>query len=150
MVRMRLGGLFAMMFGVDVMGVGEMRVMGGVFVLAVFVMLGGVTVMLGGFRMMVGGVGVMFGSAFGVRHGSSPHYAPDRARGDHARLVRRDREGFMSGRPCARLGIQSIELGQSRLIVRIHGRNPLLAARGGGVQAPFADAGVSSPGRAQV
>jgi hypothetical protein len=74
----RLGRLFRVMLGVDVMRVSEMRMMSGVFVLAVAMMLGGLTMMLGSFDVMVRRAGVMLGGALGVLHGLSPRYAPIR------------------------------------------------------------------------
>jgi hypothetical protein len=66
---MSLRGFAGMMFGVLMMRMGEMRVMGAGFVIAVGDMRGGFAMMLRGVLMMLGGVFVMFGSVFGVRQG---------------------------------------------------------------------------------
>jgi hypothetical protein len=73
---MSLGGFFAVMFGMHMMGMGEMRMVRGGFMIAVFVVADGVAMMLGGLFVVVGGVGVMIGGALGVRHNSSPCCAP--------------------------------------------------------------------------
>ncbi len=65
----RLGGFSRVMFGVPVMGMGEMRMMRARFVIAVGDMTGGGAVMLGGLLVMLCGVPVMFGGVLGVRHG---------------------------------------------------------------------------------
>jgi hypothetical protein len=69
---MGLGGFAGVMFGLFMMGMGEVRVMGARFVLAVRDVAGGFAVMLGGFFMMLGGEFVMFGGVLGVRHGRLP------------------------------------------------------------------------------
>ena len=96
MIGVRLGGFLAVMIRVRVVRVGEVRVMPGVFVLAIVMMLGRLAMMLGRLLVMVRGVLVMVGGALGVLHGSSPGYAPDSARRDYAGATRRSREGFMS------------------------------------------------------
>ena len=89
--RVRLGRLFGVILGVDVVRVGEMRMMAGVYVL-VFLM------MFGGLAMMLGSLLVMLGGAFRVLHNPSPRCAPTSARGDYARIGRRTCEAFMSYR----------------------------------------------------
>ncbi len=84
--RIRLGRLFGVIPGVEVMRLGKMRMMGGVCMLALLVMLGGVTVMLGRLLVMVGGLGVMFGGAFGVGHDRSPCRVSGWVQADYARM----------------------------------------------------------------
>ena len=69
---MRLGGLAGVMFGVFVMGMGEMRVMRAGFMVAVRDVGGGGAVMVGGLFVMLCGVLVMLGGVLGVRHGCLP------------------------------------------------------------------------------
>jgi hypothetical protein len=87
--RVRLGRLFGVILGVDVVRVGEMSLMAGVYVLAF-------PMMFGGLAMMLGSLLVMFGGAFRVLHNPSPRCAPASARGDYARIGRRTCEAFMS------------------------------------------------------
>ena len=58
-----------MMFGVLVMAMGQMRVMGARFVIAILDERGGFAMMLGGMFMVLGGMFVMICSVLGVRHG---------------------------------------------------------------------------------
>jgi hypothetical protein len=101
--RVRLGRLFGVILGVDVVRVGEMSLMAGVYVLAfpmmfggLAMMLGSLLVMLGSLLVMLGGFLVMLGGAFRVLHNPSPRCAPASARGDYARIGRRTCEAFMS------------------------------------------------------
>jgi hypothetical protein len=98
--RVRLGRLFGVILGVilgvDVVRVGEMSLMAGVYVLAFPMMFGGLAMMLGSLLVMLGGFLVMFGGAFRVLHNPSPRCAPASARGDYARIGRRTCEAFMS------------------------------------------------------
>ena len=55
----RLGGFARMMLRVKMMGVREMRMVAGVFMVAVVMMAGGLAVMLGGLGVMGGGLVVM-------------------------------------------------------------------------------------------
>jgi hypothetical protein len=73
MLRMRLGRLFGVVFGVELVSMGEMGMMASVGVLASLVMLGGFTMVLSRLLMMLGRLGVMFSGAFAVlRHYRSP------------------------------------------------------------------------------
>jgi hypothetical protein len=94
--RVRLGRLFGVILGVDVVRVGEMSLMAGVYVLAFPMMFGGLAMMLGSLLVMLGGFLVMLGGAFRVLHNPSPRCAPASARGDYARIGRRTCEAFMS------------------------------------------------------
>jgi hypothetical protein len=96
--RVRLGRLSGVILGVDVVRVGEMRMMVGVYVLAFLMMFGGLAMMLGSLLVMLGGFLVMLGGAFRVLHNPSPRCAPASARGDYARIGRRTCEAFMSYR----------------------------------------------------
>ncbi|MGO9756979.1 MAG: hypothetical protein ACLPNY_10235 [Roseiarcus sp.] len=69
---MSLGRLAGVMFGVLVMRMGEMRVMGPRFVLAVRKEAGGFAMMLGGLIVVLGGELVLLGGVLGVRHGRLP------------------------------------------------------------------------------
>jgi hypothetical protein len=78
MLPVRLGCLFGVVFGVEVVGMGEMSMMAGVGVLAGLVMLGGLTMVLSRLLMMLGRLRVMFSGAFRVlRHYQPPCYASD-------------------------------------------------------------------------
>jgi hypothetical protein len=65
-------GFAGVMFGMLVMRMGEMRMMGAGLVIAITHMSGGFAMMLGGMFVMFGGVLVMFGGVLGVRHGRLP------------------------------------------------------------------------------
>jgi hypothetical protein len=67
---MMLGGFFGVVLGLYVMAVGQMRVVGGLLVIARFVVLGGNPVVLGSFFMMLGCLDMMFGGL--LRHGNPP------------------------------------------------------------------------------
>ena len=66
---MGLRGFAGVMFGMFVMGVSEMRMMGARFVIAILDERGGFAMMLRGVFMVLGGVLVMICSVLGVRHG---------------------------------------------------------------------------------
>jgi hypothetical protein len=61
-----LGSFLSMMRGVNVMTLGEVRMMRGRFVVAALMMLGGFPVVVGRVLMVVGGLGVMMSSV--LRH----------------------------------------------------------------------------------
>lgn len=69
---MGLRGFAGVMFGLLMMSMGEMRVMGARFVLAVRDEAGGFAMMLRGLFVMLGGEFVLLGGALGVRHGRLP------------------------------------------------------------------------------
>ena len=89
MFRVRLGRLFGVTLGVDVVRMGKMRMMAGVCVLAFLMMFGGLAMMLGGFVVVLGG-------AFRVLHNRTPRCEQALTRGDCARIGRRIREAFTS------------------------------------------------------
>ena len=66
---MGLRGFAGVMFGMFVMGVREMRMMGARFVIAILNERGGFAMMLSGMFMVLGGMFVMICSVLGVRHG---------------------------------------------------------------------------------
>ena len=66
---MGLRGFAGVMFGMFVMGVSEMRMMGAGFMIAILDERGGFAMMLRGVFMVLGGVFVMICSVLGVRHG---------------------------------------------------------------------------------
>jgi hypothetical protein len=68
-------GFAGVMFGVLVMRMGEMCMMGARLVVAIRHMGGGFAMMLGGMLVMFSGVLVMFGGVLGVRHGRLPFFA---------------------------------------------------------------------------
>jgi hypothetical protein len=93
---MRLGRLFGVFPGVEVVRVGEMRVMASIRVLALFVMFGCFTMVFGCLLVMLGGLLMMFGGPFAVLwHLPSPRCPPGVARRDYARARRQAREGLM-------------------------------------------------------
>lgn len=71
MFGVRLGGFARVMLRMQMMGMREMGVMAGVFVVAVAMMTGGLAVMFGSFSVMGGGLVVMLCGA-GRVHGLSP------------------------------------------------------------------------------
>jgi hypothetical protein len=78
MLRVRLGRFCSVVFGMELVGRGEMGMMAGLGVLAGLVMLGGFTMVLSRLLIMLGRLGVMFSGAFGVlRHYQSPCYASE-------------------------------------------------------------------------
>ncbi len=72
MLGMRLGGFFVMVFGMGMMGMGEVRVMRRLFVLAILVGFGGMAMMFRRFLVVLRGVFVMLGGFVGVFHDKSP------------------------------------------------------------------------------
>ncbi len=70
-----LGALGLVVLRLLLMAMGHMRVMGSLFVIARFVMLGGFTVVLGGMLMMISGLLVMLRN-LAVGHVASPLSSP--------------------------------------------------------------------------
>jgi hypothetical protein len=73
----RLARLSSVMLGVQMVTVGGMRVIGGLGMLARFVVRGGMLVMLGGLGVVLGGSGVVFSGGMGLRHEGSPGWGPE-------------------------------------------------------------------------
>jgi hypothetical protein len=65
-----LGGLFGMVFGMQMMAMRDVGMVGGLFMIAGFMMLGGFSVVLAGFFVVLGGLLVMFNN--GVCHFQFP------------------------------------------------------------------------------
>jgi hypothetical protein len=70
MRRMQLARLAGMMRGVQMMTMGQMRMMRGRLVLAALMGIGGMFVMLGGLGVGFRGLAVMLGDLLGMRHGT--------------------------------------------------------------------------------
>jgi 23S rRNA (cytidine1920-2'-O)/16S rRNA (cytidine1409-2'-O)-methyltransferase len=91
-------GFACMMFGVLVMAMGQMRVMGARFVVAIRDMRGGFAVMLGGVFVMFGGVLVVIGGVLGVSHGRLPFFAASCGRGSIASSCDRSTTGSIKAK----------------------------------------------------
>jgi hypothetical protein len=73
-IRVSLGGFGVMVSGLRMMGVGEMSMVAGFFMIAILMMLRGFMMMLGRLLMVFRRVRVMFGRLLRVLHNASHGY----------------------------------------------------------------------------